>query len=238
MAVKHYLVENIGKVSLYKRKSSKSFKLSISNDGVIKLSMPYWTPYASGLTFIRSHRKWIEEHSAEKKFIDDGDRIGKAHVISVEQTTNGTITTRIKGNEIKVYVPMNYSIHDHSVQQRIILACNKTLKKEADELLPKRLAFLAQANGFEYRKVTVRNLKSRWGSCNNFKDISLSYYLIQLPWELIDYVILHELIHTKELSHNSNFWNEFEKILPNCKKLKKEVNKHQTTIVPIKSIVS
>lgn len=80
------------------------------------------------------------------------------------------------------------------------------LRKQARSLLPPRLQALAQAHGFAYRRVTIKNARSRWGSCSSLGNINLSLYLLLLPTHLIDYVMLHELCHTREMNHGPRFW--------------------------------
>jgi hypothetical protein len=85
-------------------------------------------------------------------------------------------------------------------------------KEAARELLTKRLIPLARKHGFTYRQVTIRTQKSRWGSCSVQNNISLNAKLIRLPEKLVDYVLLHELLHTKIKNHGKKFWAELNRI--------------------------
>ncbi len=73
---------------------------------------------------------------------------------------------------------------------------------------------LALELGFQYRSVSCRHQKSRWGSCSYHNDISLNIELMRLPPELRDYIIVHELTHTFHKHHQDAFWNHLEKVLP------------------------
>jgi predicted metal-dependent hydrolase len=90
---------------------------------------------------------------------------------------------------------------------------------EAKEILITRLNDLTDKTGFNYEKVFVRNQKARWGSCSDKNNISLNIKLVKLPDELIDYVILHELVHTKIKSHSNAFWAELDKHVSDAKGL-------------------
>lgn len=93
--------------------------------------------------------------------------------------------------------------------------------------LQARLKQLAAEYGFEYNKVFVRNLKSRWGSCSVKNNISLNIKLARLPQRLVDYLILHELVHTKVKSHGESFWKDLEGLIPGSKELDRRLRKYQ-----------
>ncbi len=84
-------------------------------------------------------------------------------------------------------------------------------KLKAKKTLMTKLNVLAKKHGFTYSKVSIRNQKTRWGSCSHKKTISLNMKLVVLPEELIDYVILHELVHTRIHDHSRRFWAELSK---------------------------
>lgn len=232
MSVKKIILPDLGEVSLYKRRGAKTMRLSISHEGDVRLTIPKWTPYSAGILFINNNLKWISDHiTSDKKNLGNNMRVGKAHVLVFENDTSANkITTRVRQNQVRVVLPVNVSENSTAAQKSARTAVLRTLKYEAEQLLPKRLDSLAKQFGFNYSGIRIRQLKSRWGSCNNLKQITLNFYLIQLPWELIDYVILHELTHTKVLSHGPKFWDELSKDLPDAKKLKKQINSYKPTI--------
>jgi len=90
-------------------------------------------------------------------------------------------------------------------------------KKAARKKITSRLRELARANGFTFGKVTIRNQRTRWGSCSGKGDLSLNLKLVVLPQELMDYVIFHELVHTRIHNHSQRFWKELNKYVGNGK---------------------
>ncbi len=90
---------------------------------------------------------------------------------------------------------------------------------KAKTLLTMRLKKLAQNNGFSYNRVFIRNQRTRWGSCSSKNNINLNMQLVRLPSELIDYVILHELVHTRKKDHSKAFWAKMDKFVCNGKKM-------------------
>jgi predicted metal-dependent hydrolase len=100
-------------------------------------------------------------------------------------------------------------------------------KKEAKTILTNRINLLAQKYKFSYNKLYIRNQKTRWGSCSSKNNISLNMNLIRLPQKLQDYVILHELVHTKHKNHSKKFWKEMDRYVGDGKRLRKEMKKYR-----------
>lgn len=94
-------------------------------------------------------------------------------------------------------------------------------KKEALMYFSKRIKFLASKYDFKYNNIAISNAKKRLGVCNQYNDIRINWRLILSPIEVIDYVIIHELVHTKIKNHSKNYWNSVNLILPNYKKMEK-----------------
>ncbi len=93
--------------------------------------------------------------------------------------------------------------------------------------LTARLNYLAQRHGFEFNKVFIRNQKTRWGTCSSKNNIGLNMNLYSLSRELQDYVILHELVHTRHKNHSRKFWNELDQLVGDSKSLKKQLRKYK-----------
>jgi len=87
-------------------------------------------------------------------------------------------------------------------------------RENAKIYLPRRVYELAEMHGFEYEKVRIKNQKTRWGSCSAKRNINLNLRLMMAPDEAIDYVIIHELCHLRELNHNPAFWALVESCCP------------------------
>jgi hypothetical protein len=88
------------------------------------------------------------------------------------------------------------------------------LRRQAARELPQRLAELARLHGFTVMAVSIRNQRTRWGSCSPTGRISLNWRLVQVPPDVRDYVLLHELTHLRHLNHSARFWRELARVCP------------------------
>lgn len=236
MPQKIFKVDGVGDVLVVKRKKSRHLRLSVTPANKARVSIPTWMPYSAGITFVKSKKSWLERHMSEHgpELLADGDAIGKFHRLRFELSMHGKSRTRISGNEIFIYSTLPFV--EPEVQALAVKAAERALKLQAERLLPHRLAELAKKHGFEYSSIKIKKLTSRWGSCNHKKEVSLSFYLMQLPWDLIDYVIVHELAHTVHLDHSQDFWRLMEQKIVNYKLLRKEAKKHKPYLKSIKTV--
>ncbi|HVS58873.1 MAG TPA: YgjP-like metallopeptidase domain-containing protein [Candidatus Saccharimonadales bacterium] len=229
MSYKEFHVENIGTVKLYKRKGSRSLRLSVTAAGDIRATMPTWMPYASGLSFVNAQRSWIlSQQTKQSTLLTDGQHIGKAHRLYF--TTSATLTApaaRIRNSDIIVSYPAHMTAEQAEVQKKATEACIRALRLQANALLPQRLKALAEQHDTPYSRVAIKQLRSRWGSCDQNKNIVLNLFLMQLPWELIDYVLLHELTHTRVMRHGTPFWAEMQRLDPRSQHLRRAIREHR-----------
>ncbi|MFC1783533.1 M48 family metallopeptidase [Planctomycetota bacterium] len=100
-------------------------------------------------------------------------------------------------------------------------------KSKARVYLVNRLNVLAGKYGYNYHKVFIRRQRTRWGSCSVKNNINLNMNLVRLPEELIDYVILHELVHIKHKNHSKKFWQEMDKLVGEGKKMQRKLRKYR-----------
>ena len=100
---------------------------------------------------------------------------------------------------------------------------------EAKKLLPPKLTELAVKHDFQFSKITIRNNKRNWGSCSSRNNISLNLQMMKLPDELIEYILLHELVHTKIKNHGPGFWQKLDELTDfKARELSKQVRKYST----------
>lgn len=115
-------------------------------------------------------------------------------------------SVKFEDEKVIIYCPKNVDFSNDDVQRLVRNAIIRAMRRRAEEYLSPLLKVLAEENHFTYKKVRIKATKSRWGSCSAAGSINLSCYLLLLPPHLIDYVLLHELCHTKEMNHGPKFW--------------------------------
>ena len=233
MALTEYVLDNGIKVYISKRRGSKNIKLSIdSTTGKVKISQPNWLPYTTGLQFAQSKQNWIKDQLPSEIYFQNGQLIGKNHRLEFIESIVSK-RTKITDTQLIIYVNPNHTEHDINVyvKKEVERASLKILRQESDILLPQRVNYFSEKAQLTYNELNFKKLKSRWGSCDLHKNITLNIYLIQLPWRLIDYVILHELAHTKYLHHQKDFWNEILKYMPDAKLRRKEMKQYKPQVI-------
>ena len=126
--------------------------------------------------------------------------------------------------EMRIICPPNADFNDAGLQEWLKKVIVEALRRNAKIVLPPRLYMLSIKHGLPYEQLKINSSKGRWGSCSAKKHINLSCYLMLLPSHLIDYVLLHELAHTKEMNHSEKFWALLDKLTDGkAKALRKEL---------------
>ena len=232
MAFKQFELDDIGTVTIYKRSSNRVIRLTVAQSGEIKVTIPTWAPYRSGLSFAASRQAWIIANKpALKASFTDGHAIGKSHrLVLVPDEAGIKTSTHIRGTEVRIRYPASMETSDAAVQKAISAAALRALRLQASKLLKIRLDELSKRHGYDYKSLSIKQLKGRWGSCDQDKNIVLNLFLMQLPWHLIDYVIMHELAHTKVLRHGAPFWAEMEKYMSGARLLRRQLHEYQPVL--------
>jgi predicted metal-dependent hydrolase len=136
----------------------------------------------------------------------------------------------VYSNDIVVKLPAAVEYSHPEAQLAASKASIRALRSQAATLLPQRLEQLATKHDFSYTSVAIKQLKSRWGSCDQNGNITLNLFLMQLPWDCIDYVLLHELLHTRIMQHGPVFWGALTEVLPNHKELRRTIRGYQPVL--------
>jgi len=229
-------VEGIGNIKIRRRRGQKSTTLRLAKGGGIVLSTNYSTPLYSLKKFVLENRSWLEEARANSGItqeveIFDGQILSSGLKFHLEHTP-GLQRPEFKYRKGQEEIIIKTSFLSDSIRlsedmrEELEVLVVKALRERAQHYLPKRLIEVSESMGVSYNSVTIRNTSSRWGSCSSKNDINLSLWLMILPRGLVDYVIVHELAHTKHKHHGKEFWQEVSKYCPGYKDLRAKLKKH------------
>ena len=99
-------------------------------------------------------------------------------------------------------------------------------KQKIKKLIEERVAYYARIMGVTYQRISMRNQKTRWGSCSSQGNLNFNNRLLFVPEELVDYVVVHELAHRKEMNHSKAFWDVVEKYMPDYKERRAKLREY------------
>lgn len=223
--------EEFGEITVRRSSRATSVRIRVAPDGRLRASLPLYAPLYLVKRLVKSSRNELRdmlEGSQSTKSYSNGMQIGKSHTLIVREVS--PFSVRRHGRQIIVALPTGVQLNEPGVTRAIRDTVITALRIEAKSYLPKRLAFLAEKYGFSYQKVRFSHASGRWGSCSSAGTISLNIALMDLPFELIDYVIIHELSHTKHMNHSDAFWREVERCAPSYKQARRALKEHSPTI--------
>jgi len=210
----------LGTIEFIHNERSKHIRVRILASG-LKVTLPVKASQDEAMKFINSIRKKLIqkqeklEQGLQKSniVIDERSQLQTlTFVVEAKAIARKNIYFSLKNSVLNIEFPVGTNCTDAETQQHFWNGISYFLRKEAKRLLPDRTKQLSDKFGFEFTDVKIQSSKSRWGSCSGLKSINLSLYLMLLPAPLIDYVILHELCHTKEMNHGVKFWKWMDKV--------------------------
>jgi len=116
-----------------------------------------------------------------------------------------------------IRVRLRAGVPEDEQSEEIRAALENWYRQQAKEYIAERTAILAAQHGFEYIGVKIRGQRTRWGSCSSKGNLNFNWKLMMVPAAAVDYVIIHELCHLRELNHSARFWALVRELCPNYK---------------------
>jgi len=207
-------------------------RLSVKPDKSVLVSYPGYVSPGDALKFVAKNSAWIsrqqEKMNLRKTFISPGTEL-QTKLYKIRFSEGFQNKTWVQKEVIHVEIK---NFNSDEAQEYITHLLTETYRMEAQKLLPQRLEKLAGKFGFRYNKISIRNNRSNWGSCSSKNNISLNLQMMKLPDILIDYILLHELVHTEIKNHGSGFWARLNQITNNqAVELSRQVKKYSTYIL-------
>lgn len=224
--------EDFGQIIIRTRTTARNISMRTKPDG-LHVTVPPRSLTSKVLEVIEEYRPRLLEKwkKATPQALNLGFRIDTpCFHLHLEQGKLSHFIVRTVEEGITIFCPPQADFSDKAIQDLLRNAIIRALKKKAEAYLPPLLKELAEHYGFTYKKVKITGSKSRWGSCSALGSINLSCYLMLLPPHLMDYVLLHELVHTKEMNHGSKFWEKLDELTEGrAKTLRAELRNFRTS---------
>lgn len=228
MTAKVVQFKQIGPVNFIKNRRSKNIKIRVKPDQSVHVSFPFYVSMFEVSQFVHKNMGWITEQKqkfeTKKSKIEAGQFQTKLHSVSVIEGSENK--TKVNFNDIEIRLKDFDSDSSRSYLENVMVGIYRF---EAKKILPQRLTELALIHDFQFNKITIRNNKRNWGSCSARNNISLNLQMMKLPDELIDYILLHELVHTRIKNHGPQFWAKLDELTRfQARELSKQVRKFST----------
>ena len=225
--------KEFGKITIRRNPRATQVRIRVAPDGTLRASIPVYAPVLLVKNLLKNSRQEIQKIMAQAKPVYqyiNGMQIGKSHTLIIQTSDNQIPTVTNHGQQIIIKLPFGMSPASTTVSRQIRSAIIAALRLEAISYLPKRLSYLAQKYDYKYSQIRFSHASGRWGSCSSNGTISLNIALMKLPFEQIDYVIMHELSHTIEMNHSKDFWLLVEKADPNYRQHRRALKLQSPTI--------
>lgn len=238
MPEKTIYIDGVGNILFKHSHRARHLSISVRPFVGVRVSIPVGMSYSSAVRFVTDRKLWITKHLTRMKefeamqtqFDENSSYSTKHHKLILKKADRKSISVRLSRGKIYVVYPTDLDPNSNELQAAIRKGIERALKIEAIEYLPIRVKELAERYNFKFNKLALKNIKSRWGSCSRKNNINLSIHLMRLPNHLIDYVILHELVHTVHHNHSGSFWNLLDRVTGSAKSLDKELRKYRIDI--------
>ncbi len=204
-------------VEAVRRRRARRYILRVTTAGTVRLTVPRGGTIAGGLAFASRQADWIAREwarRAARAAWGPGTQVwsgGALHAITVDAATITCGAT---------ILPRQAATPD------LRTALQAHWRAEASATLPARCAALGEAHGLRPTRIVVRNQQSRWGSCSSRGSIALNWRLVQMPPEVADYVMLHELVHLEHQNHATRFWRRVGEVCPEWRAAERWLRSH------------
>lgn len=197
--------------------------LVVKVNGEVELRVPLRTRQWMIDRFVVEHQDWLEKTVVkinqtglnQKHHFSNDDKfyyLGQAFTLKIDEMAKVTIA-----------IANDNLIVNHTSKDLIRKTIIKWFRHNAEEYLSKKLAYWSEIMKLKYRDMKITSASSRWGSCTGQDVICFSWRLIMMPESVIDYVVIHELVHLNHRHHQSSFWTEVEHYCPNYKNERKRL---------------
>ena len=207
------------------RSRRKTLALIVRGDGSLIVRAPMRTPKYRIEEFVTEHYPWIEKKRAELQSL--GVASSKQYIPGETFMFLGqSFPLEIAKNQAESLV-LNGSFRlSESVSRQAKSVFEHWYRQQARKIISERVNIYANGYGFQYQGIKITSAQTRWGSCSINGSLNFSWRLILAPLKQVDYVIVHELVHTIHHNHSERFWKKVEDLMPDYRERQKWLRKH------------
>jgi predicted metal-dependent hydrolase len=227
---------------LHKSSKAKRVSITIKNERV-RVAVPTGFTFEYAKNFLEDNKEWVLKHFQKhmiqskehrpRKYVN-GEKLlyrGRNYPLVVEKVTGPSYYALFKGSRIVAYIPHDLSSEEqHLVTKTYIQAWYIS---QAEKILPEQVDYYSKRLNLPYKKLKIKDQKTRWGSCSSMGNINLNWRIIMAPNQVVAYVIIHELTHLRCMNHSKEFWKMVEQYLPDYKKWKKWLADNGQTLIDL-----
>ncbi len=207
------------------RSKRKTLALIVKGDGSLIIRAPMRTPDRAIKEFVAEHASWIEKKQAQikslvvpspKQYIP-GEMfmfLGKSYPLEI-----------VKDQKKLLVLDGGFKLAESATSHAAIVF-ERWYREQARKILNQRVDLCASQHGLQHQGIKITSAKTRWGSCSSKGSLSFSWRLILAPMEQVDYVVIHELVHTLHHNHSKRFWKKLEHLMPDFKERKRWLRKN------------
>lgn len=222
--------KDFGKIHFVVRRSARNITMRVKEDGLHVTTPPYRsiTALLEAIAPFRERLRNVCSEVKPKPFDLNFSIEAECFRLKLETSPLKNFTVSMRDETVVIACPAHADFTTDRVQTLVKNAVMRAMRKKAEEYLLPLVQYWSSLFDLPYNKVTISKARSRWGSCSSKRDISLSFYLMLLPAHLMDYVILHELAHTREMNHGPKFWELLNQLTDGkALALRKELRMHR-----------
>ena len=204
-------------------KNVKNVGIRVSHDQRVRVVVPKWLPEQHLENILKKREDWIQKQLHRLRTrkqpvpLAENQILFKGKIFHLEQNARFNRSIEIDEEHLIIRTDDLFLEKDRQLVW---------YRSEAKKYLEQRVHELAAHNGFHYNKIFIRSQKTRWGSCSKKKNLSFNWKLIKSPLFVIDYLILHELVHTGFLNHSKQYWQKVHSLCPEYKIASKWLKEH------------
>lgn len=203
------------------REKRKSITLSIDNEFNVIVKAPMYVSKKAIDEVVTNQEQWIQEAIAKKQQLIENNWLRKKKILYLGEYRNICMIYGINGENKVEYQNGKFYISVKDLEELTIRKqMYQFIQTKATLLLTELTDKYCVLLGCEYKKISVRNQKTRWGSCSNKGHLSYNIKIMCAPLDKIEYIVLHEVMHLKHFNHSMFFWQAIEEVMPDYKERK------------------